>query len=494
MSIHDIHEFKKSDNNFKEINLPSPFYTPVKENDILYFESEKVCDSGKLKPLGKESIIFFSNRSSSSSSSSRSDEGIRIPLVPEPKEVVLISFDDINLTPVISLPEHLLNILLGWYDKCDSLLDIHNIDFKLTNDLSENLLSDFLYKPILKKHLDTFKNEYLPQYMKSLEIMLQLNKVKQVIYANNIDYFANKNKPKQTHTELSIIIPEELNQNKDKDKNTNKADLFFSGNHINDNLEEEFVSSSLDPVPFDNWMLYKDSFKDCFKLTPVAEKKNTIDVMVILHTHYLQTLVLKNPNRFEASIINNHSEYGFVKLFSYQTTDENLIKYITNEYDVKTFNNTDNINNTLLLTSQYVKNLQCVSKSNHSKTEESIVKKHITENYIISNDADKRMKASTLLNIIIDFIQQNKEILGKEYLNNITDKSFRIRLSTYLQDLGLQKKRYNDGYYYYGITKRQIDPMKELVYTGKMEIEPRIHRTLESFLKERNEEYIIMFH
>ena len=28
---------------------------------------------------------------------------------------------------------------------------------------------------------------------------------------------------------------------------------------------------------------------------------------------------------------------------------------------------------------------------------------------------------------------------------------FRNRLSTYLKELGLQKKRYNDGYYYYGI-------------------------------------------
>lgn len=37
-------------------------------------------------------------------------------------------------------------------------------------------------------------------------------------------------------------------------------------------------------------------------------------------------------------------------------------------------------------------------------------------------------------------------------LDNIISNSFKNRLSRYLKDLGLLKKRYNDGYYnYYGI-------------------------------------------
>jgi hypothetical protein len=53
------------------------------------------------------------------------------------------------------------------------------------------------------------------------------------------------------------------------------------------------------------------------------------------------------------------------------------------------------------------------------------------------------MKASALYDIILTsksvLIDQSK--LG----------GFKNRLSKYLKDLGLEKKRFNDGYYYYGI-------------------------------------------
>jgi hypothetical protein len=58
---------------------------------------------------------------------------------------------------------------------------------------------------------------------------------------------------------------------------------------------------------------------------------------------------------------------------------------------------------------------------------------------------------------------------------------FRTRLSKYLKDLGLQKKRYNDGFYYYGIVENQ--PIYHVnVRDGKPKIE------LSEIMRKRSEE------
>ena len=59
------------------------------------------------------------------------------------------------------------------------------------------------------------------------------------------------------------------------------------------------------------------------------------------------------------------------------------------------------------------------------------------------------MKASTL----------HDEIIKSKYVSIETSKisGFQTRLSRYLKDLGLLKKRYNDGYYYYGIQYKKFE-------------------------------------
>ena len=54
---------------------------------------------------------------------------------------------------------------------------------------------------------------------------------------------------------------------------------------------------------------------------------------------------------------------------------------------------------------------------------------------------------------------------------------FKNRLSNYLKELNLQKKRYSDGYYYYGIVK------KTLVKENKKEKELR---NITDIIEERN--------
>lgn len=76
---------------------------------------------------------------------------------------------------------------------------------------------------------------------------------------------------------------------------------------------------------------------------------------------------------------------------------------------------------------------------------EKIKVKHFLDwNYTISTDIDKKMKANDLYKEVINFL-----------CISIDDTSaFKKRLAGYLLEFNLQKKRYSDAYYYYGIEKK----------------------------------------
>jgi hypothetical protein len=86
------------------------------------------------------------------------------------------------------------------------------------------------------------------------------------------------------------------------------------------------------------------------------------------------------------------------------------------------------------------------------------------------------MKASVLYDLIIHsnvlkMDKDNEKIAG-----------FRTRLSKYLKDIGLQKKRYNDGFYYYGIIKKPSNDYNIFNFNGpKLDI-------MDEF-KKRQDEY-----
>ncbi len=84
-----------------------------------------------------------------------------------------------------------------------------------------------------------------------------------------------------------------------------------------------------------------------------------------------------------------------------------------------------------------------------ASSEESQVKKFLKSKYTIDDDINHKMKASALYDIII----------SSKIVKIDEDKiaGFRNRLSKYLKDIGLQKKRYNDGFYYYGIVEKEPD-------------------------------------
>lgn len=85
-----------------------------------------------------------------------------------------------------------------------------------------------------------------------------------------------------------------------------------------------------------------------------------------------------------------------------------------------------------------------VNKADTNKNENSKVKRYLEWHYTISGDVNKRMKANELYAEILNHlcIPIKDQALAKK------------RIASHLFDLKLQKKRFSDGYYYYGIEKK----------------------------------------
>ena len=69
------------------------------------------------------------------------------------------------------------------------------------------------------------------------------------------------------------------------------------------------------------------------------------------------------------------------------------------------------------------------------------IKTFILTNYNITNIINDKMKATDLFNEIYKFLKIEEKI------------NIRNKLTNFLLDIGLKKKRYNDGIYYYGLQK-----------------------------------------
>lgn len=174
---------------------------------------------------------------------------------------------------------------------------------------------------------------------------------------------------------------------------------------------------------------------------------------ILYNTICSQTIVVEICNDTIKKVLENIKGTGFIKLFSIDIEIDNstLITLIKSEFDGKVFDNITNLNDQLVVVSEFIKfNTEQRSKSIIKHNDESIKVKIILHScFQINDNVNDKMKASQLFDLILYYGNQ-RNILTIE-----SDKisGFKNRLSKYLTDNGLKKKRYNDGYYYYGIVK-----------------------------------------
>ena len=148
-----------------------------------------------------------------------------------------------------------------------------------------------------------------------------------------------------------------------------------------------------------------------------------------------------------------YPEYGFCELFTYNTTNLACIEFIDTVFKRHMFMSINEMNEQFIAIGKYIEYLLGESKIKEEfKTEDMVVREIMDENFCIDDNIEHRMKAQE----IYDFFVENKCAVPGIKI----DTQFRNRLSKYLISMGLKKKRYSDGYYYYGIKRGGKMPFK----------------------------------
>jgi hypothetical protein len=269
-----------------------------------------------------------------------------------------------------------------------------------------------------------------------------------------------------------IIIPKNLftNPNKNISKEPTTKNIFFNNN---DNDDENFITikyifetkeTTLDDaliIPYNyNYNVLKPLFGlNAFSLfdsefsefsfidedVKQSNEKDIITYSIMYNLKYNKSFVLQNPKKEEIELIKNSEKYGFINLTNIETNNGEIVELINNNFGLCSFNSIAELNLKLNAFSENIEYIyNHVNINNKYANEETKVKSFIKYNFTIDNNIENRMKSSLLYDTIISCKIINKEDIP----------SFKIRLGKYLQDIGLEKKRYSDGIYYYGIKSK----------------------------------------
>lgn len=409
--------------------------------------------------------------------------------------ISLINFEDDTLRPVFKISDVYLDIIKKWYDDCDLLMDVEDTDVFIPENITLLDLSGVLFEDISNKNKDMYLKNYIPLVINNIITNRNIQCMERNLFEVRsrrlcppvprwhdfdrlqspklvapkpfriekefpivgVPFVSDRDPPPQLkETKLKVLgidVPSILHsksKNGMQHKPTGDTKIESTNNILpyNDQMAPSNKSDFHLPYNYDFNVLYPSFASACESLTPdytFIEKPILNEIYVLVHDKFLQTLVIKNPEKYCLHIINYHSEFGFIKLFNISTSNENVINFIQNEYNAVLFNDINEINKKLLVTSQYIE----VNDLNaFSYCEESVVKKYLTNKYTIDNDVNHKMKASALYDILIS---SNAIKIDADKL-----AGFKTRLSKYLKDIGLQKKRYNDGFYYYGIVEKRF--------------------------------------
>jgi hypothetical protein len=417
----------------------------------------------------------------------------------------LMIFEDDTFKLVPHIPEKNMDIVLSFYEQSDNIVDVE----ATTVVFPENKINDLLFHAVNVSHKDEFIASFLPQYI----IHKQME--------NNLDAFQSKYSLKKSggsnsvqigdysiyggtdsvikNTVMSgIVLPSSLNKPFMPPKKTdfaNRGYLTDPGKNIMQNASMDvpvWNSSSKASPYFEDKPSQKNDDEENFEpvatqneiegfsfgshhgwfngdmnmIGQIEQEKDPKDAsknMVILlnkeNAKTISTIVLTDPSDAILETVEKYSEYGWTQLFSVQSKLPVIAEFVRKEFDAANFYNTDALNAMLESTASFVKSSRATAKDEFVvQSEEGAVTEFLKDKYTIDDNVEHKLKASALCDVII----QNDIVKIAD--SQLT--SFKNRLARYLKTLGLRKKRYNDGFYYYGIQKKEAKPHVPLLSAG----------------------------
>lgn len=440
------------------------------------------------------------------------------------QSLVLLNFEDNSLRVAYKLNESLIEIINSWHEKMNMIVEIEELNINIPSNIAKNDLNQMIYNSFDISVKDYVVNNFIPNFINKLTLEKSLNgalfsqpinfqnivtesntitlkKLKIIIPSGITNLSKPEYKPNNTWECLDsryLSMPPELkvdehcksellanydipsindissvnsniqyiNCNKQTVKFTDfiRSDIYtpFKNCTIFDKIPSDNILS--EPIPESNMPFQPNTYDEYDKYEPITQTVVDLNnIIVIFNYLFLTTIVIENPNSSHFQIINNHCEYGFIKLFNIYTNNLNIIDFVKKSFNYFTFNNIDEINKTLEFLLNYIELFSKSNKLNEiNNSEEKSISTYLKSRFVLDNDINNRMKFTDLYNILLSvpFIDINQNKIN----------GFKNRLSSYLKNIGLLKKRYNDGYYYYGIREKTIEEHRQILSELTMSI------------------------
>lgn len=326
------------------------------------------------------------------------DRYYRIHLFEENDSIRLI-FDRYNL----------INALIELYEKMEVSIKSITTDYNVSGPEKE-LITSFLCDT-------TLKTTNIPDTRLKIDSIIlgvqQLYKLKHQLVSNNCTL---------TNTKSTPNIDNKIDEFRSKIFNP-----YTSDDHLQKNIEPSCVEKEFTFVI--------DEVKR-------AMRQNTEhqSVGIIYNTIYECVLVCDVTENLKR-IVDEFPE--FVKIRFYDNLTTFSIDMISSYFNKNKYCDIDTLKKKI----DAFENLYDITR-NPVEDEKNLILYYIKENYTISKNVDKRIKVSVLLDEV------------EKELRLQSNNNLKYRFASMLAELGLQKKRYSDGMYIYGIESNTISKVK----------------------------------
>ena len=172
-------------------------------------------------------------------------------------------------------------------------------------------------------------------------------------------------------------------------------------------------------------------------------KKNFVKYCVVYNQKYKASFSIKNPDELDIMLLQDE-KMGFKLSYDISVDDKNteFLTVLNTLLCGRVHDSEKEFQKRISTIKTLYEQSECDMKD---KTEYEYVESFLKDRYKINDRIDDKIKASEILKIVEEHLETNMSGFVRGKL------SFRNKLSKYLLDLGLKKKRFGDGFYYYGL-------------------------------------------
>lgn len=211
-------------------------------------------------------------------------------------------------------------------------------------------------------------------------------------------------------------------------------------------------------------------------LSPISSKKldeyNPV-YMILFHNIYNISIVVHDVFTNIKNVCDEFKEFEIVESFKGDTMmDKSIIEKLKIHFHKKSFETknalTHNIGCFKTLYFECDDNFLLSQNKSNEKSEKDRVNEFFSENYVINTDPNQKISASELYKTVI-----NNLCIGYDERSQ-----FKKRLSGYLIEAGLTRKRYSEGYFYWGLQpiNGKTDSIQDIVTKRTKDIQDYIPR------------------